>query len=369
MEIGKGAGESDESKLWKFAFGFVDSLVLRSAIELRLADIIHSHGGGPISLSDLSSSLPIPSVDTRHLRRLMRYLVHMEIFTNKTTPHVDVHGREADEEERYGLAPIAAQYLVTTSDKSIVPALLYSSSREIMEPYRYITDALRPGGVTAFEVAMGNNFWDYFRENPEMNRLFNEAMAFETSLLTSALLDHSRDVFSGVASLVDVGGGTGAMARAIAQAFPEMKCTVFDLPHVIADSDEYTSTPDQVILINRVKGDMFVSIPSADAILLKRVLHDWDDEECVKILKNCKQALPAQGGKVIIVEIVLSADDDRKPADRQTLAFDLGMLVMTKGKERTEAEWKKLILDAGFNGYQIKHISAAKSVILAFPHD
>ncbi|KAG9447460.1 hypothetical protein H6P81_013588 [Aristolochia fimbriata] len=363
MEIAKKGEESAQAKLWKFVYGYADSLVIRSTIDLRLADIIHSHGGGPISLSDLSSRLPLPSVDSDRLRHLMRYLVHMGLFTLLHHPDKE---EEEEQEERYGLSPLAADYLVTSSDKSIVPELLLNTDVDIMAAYHHIKDGLQPGGPTAFEAARGKNLWDYLAERPEKNRIFNEAMAHSLRLLISAVVRDCADVFAGVGSLVDVGGGTGSAARAIAKAFPDIKCTVFDLPHVIAHDDhssEYNTT-----IINRVGGDMFQSIPSADAILLERVLHNWADEECVKILKNCKEAVPAQGGKVIIVDIVLSVDKD-EPDDHKTMALDLGMVVFTTGKQRTEAEWKKLIHNAGFKGYEIKHIAAAQSVIVAYPHD
>ncbi|XP_068660862.1 (RS)-norcoclaurine 6-O-methyltransferase-like isoform X1 [Aristolochia californica] len=339
--------QSAQAMVWKFISGFADSFVVRCAVELRLADIIHSHGR-PISLSDLSSFLTLPSVDLDRLYRIMRYLVQMDLFTKETL----------DGEERYGLSP-AAKYLVTGWDKSIVPALLFITDKDMMAPHYYIKESLRLGEPTAFERALGKSIWEYMGEHPEKNKLFNSAMACDSRLLNSALVSECPDVFAGIGSLIDVGGGTGTAARAISQAFPEIKCTVFDLPHVIADSPDYPE-------VTRVQGDMFKSIPSADAILLKGILHDWDDEESLTILKKCKEAVP-RGGKVIIVDIVLDTEPDR-PQTHLKQCMDLDMLMNTGGKERTEAEWKKLIYDAGFKGYEIKHISAIQSVIEAYPN-
>ncbi|KAG9447456.1 hypothetical protein H6P81_013584 [Aristolochia fimbriata] len=352
METPKVDDQLALATLWKIVYGFADSLVLRSAVELRLADIIHSNGG-PISISGLSSRIPPPSVDSHRLRRLMRYLVHMGLFTREEE-------EEEEEEERYGLGP-AGGLLVSGWDKSIVPALLLITDESLMSPFRHIKDAVRPGGPTGFEMANGKSIWEFMGENPDKNKLFNAAMAFDSRLLTSALVDECRDVFAGLGSLVDVGGGTGTTARAIAQAHPEIKCTVFDLPHVIADSPEYTE-------VARVEGNMFKSIPSADSILMKCILHDWDDEECVKILKKCKEAVPREGGKVIIVDIVLDSEAASQPLAHMKHYMDLDMLLNTGGKERTEGEWKKLIHEAGFKGYKIKHISAMQSVIEAFPY-
>ncbi|XP_050275344.1 isoflavone 4'-O-methyltransferase-like isoform X7 [Quercus robur] len=119
-------------------------------------------------------------------------------------------------------------------------------------------------------------------------------MAIDSRLMNLVVKDY-KPIFEGLGSLVDVGGGTGTVARIISEAFPHMKCTVFDLPHVVAN------LPDSKNL-KFVGGDMFQYIPPADAILFKWILHDWSDEECVNILKNCKEAITKKGkeGKVMV---------------------------------------------------------------------
>ncbi|KAI3994549.1 hypothetical protein MKX01_028293 [Papaver californicum] len=103
-------------------------------------------------------------------------------------------------------------------------------------------------------------------------------MAGETRLLTKTLIEDCRDTFQGLDSLVDIGGGNGTTIKAIYEAFPHIKCTLYDLPHVIANSHDHPN-------IEKVPGDMFKSVPSAQAILLKLILHDWTDEQCVDILQ------------------------------------------------------------------------------------
>ncbi|XP_058093546.1 (RS)-norcoclaurine 6-O-methyltransferase-like [Magnolia sinica] len=348
MEVQK-SDQSAQAKIWKFIYGFVDTLVLRSAIELGIADIINNHGE-PITLSDLATQLPVQPTNTNNLFRIMRYLVHVKLFTKEV---------DDDGTVRYGLQP-AAKFILKGWDRSMVPAIIAITDKDFMSPWHYLKDGLAGGRTTAFEKALGKGIWDYMAENPAQNQLFNEAMACDTRLLTSALIRDCKDMFNGMKSLIDIGGGTGTALRAIAKAFPHMKCTVFDLPHVIADSPNYPE-------VDRVEGDMFKSIPSADAILMKCILHDWADDECIKILKQCKEAVPRDGGKVIIVDIVLDMDPVH-PYNNMRLCMDLDMMLNTGGKERTEEEWKKLILSAGFSGYKIKHISAVQSVIEAYPY-
>ncbi|KAM3381527.1 hypothetical protein P3S68_007100 [Capsicum galapagoense] len=163
-------------------------------------------------------------------------------------------------------------------------------------------------------------------------------------------------------SLVDVGGGTGTVAKAIGNAFPKINCIVFDLPHVIEGCEGSKN-------LSYVGGDMFKSIPSADAILLKWILHNWSDEECIKILKKCKEAIPKRenGGKLIIIDMVLmdSQKGDDKSYETQ-LFYDMLMMVDASGKQRIEQEWTKLFLDAGFTDYEIIPILGLRSVIEVF---
>lgn len=114
---------------------------------------------------------------------------------------------------------------------------------------------------------------------------------------------------------------------------------------------------------------MFKSIPSADAILLKWILHDWDDEECIKILKNCKEAIPSKenGGKVIIIDMVMdNLKGDDKSYETQFL-IDVLVMVVLPGKERSEEEWAKLFSDAGFSDYKIIPILGLRSIIEVYP--
>ncbi|KAF2283281.1 hypothetical protein GH714_043638 [Hevea brasiliensis] len=192
-------------------------------------------------------------------------------------------------------------------------------------------------------------------------------MAIDSSLIGRAVVVKCKEVFQGLNSLVDVAGGTGNMAKAIADAFPDLKCTVLDLPHVVADLQGSKN-------LNFLGGDMFKAVPPADAILLKWTLHDWPDEECAKILKNCKEAITRngkqQGGKVIIIDMVMGNQtwdsDDDKITEAQLL-FDMEMMVCGIGKERNEKEWAKLFFDAGFSNYKINPVLGPRALIEVYP--
>ncbi|XP_059075048.1 (R,S)-reticuline 7-O-methyltransferase-like [Cryptomeria japonica] len=113
---------------------------------------------------------------------------------------------------------------------------------------------------------------------------------------------------------------------------------------------------------------MFKEVPSADAVFMKWVLHDWGDEDCVKILKQCRKAIP-ETGKVIILDAVLNATEKTALDPSMGFVFDLAMLAHTvAGKERSEEEWKNLLKEAGFPRFNVITIPALQSVIEAFPY-
>ncbi|XP_078166098.1 trans-resveratrol di-O-methyltransferase-like [Carex rostrata] len=155
-------------------------------------------------------------------------------------------------------------------------------------------------------------------------------------------------IFDGLNSLVDVGGGTGTAVKIIAEAFPLLRCTVLDLPHVIAKALEDDS-------FNVMAGDMFEKLPQADAILLKNILHDWCYEDCTRILKRCKEAIEPrkEGSKVIIVDIITDFENNNQKASETGFLFDILMMCCHGSKERNKQEWHDLILGAGYSGYKI----------------
>ncbi|TKY66803.1 Trans-resveratrol di-O-methyltransferase [Spatholobus suberectus] len=203
-------------------------------------------------------------------------------------------------------------------------------------------------------------FWDYASREPKLNHLFNDAMTNDTRLISSVVIEKCKGVFKGLESLVDVGGGTGTMAKAIVKSFPQLKCIVFDLPHVV---DGLHGTEN----IKYVEGDMFEAIPSADSIMLKCILHNWNDEECLKILKRCKEAFASKDkGKVIIIDVVIE-NEKGDELGQTKLFYDVEMMVLVTGRERNEKDWAKLIFSAGFCNYKITPVLGLRSLIEVYP--
>ncbi|KAH6764042.1 hypothetical protein C2S51_015291 [Perilla frutescens var. frutescens] len=229
-----------------------------------------------------------------------------------------------------------------------------------MDPFHHLSEWLRNKCPSPFVLKHGKTIWEYAGIDPSWNQLFNESMANDARLVTSILVKECRHVFEGLGTMVDVGGGTGEVARTVTDAFPGLKGIVLDLPHVVANLQGSEN-------LRYVGGDMFDSIPHADAVLLKWILHDWSDEACVKLLEKCKEAITPNGGKVIVVEMIL---DDKKGDHKATetqLFFDALMMTANIGKERSEKEWANLFFAAGFKTYKIHPVLRLRSVIEVFP--
>ncbi|XP_075647226.1 desmethylxanthohumol 6'-O-methyltransferase-like [Castanea sativa] len=340
-----------QAKIWQHLFGFADSMALKCAVELRIADIIHSHGG-PITLCQIAAGITnSPSLDIPCLARIMRSLVHKNILT----AHNPSDGGDIT---LYGLTP-ASKWLLHDAELSLVPVVLMESHPWLLAPWHCLSQCVIEGG-TPFEKAHGCEVWDFASKNPNFNKIFNDAMACTAKIVIGVVLEEYKDGFGCLGSLVDVGGGTGEMIAEIVKAHPHIKGTNFDLPHVVA------TTPIRKGVSN-VGGNMFESIPTADAMIMKWVLHNWSDEHCIKILRNCRKAISEKIGKVIIIDIILEKDNNDL-FDETRMVFDLLMITFTpRGKERTELEWKKLLEEGGFPRYKIIKIPTMPSIIEAYP--
>ncbi|XP_072148033.1 acetylserotonin O-methyltransferase 3-like [Setaria viridis] len=186
-------------------------------------------------------------------------------------------------------------------------------------------------------------------------------MRSDSRFVSEILVRECGEVFAGVASLVDAGGGDGTTAMAIARAFPHVRCSVLELPHVVDAAAAAGST------VEFVAGDMLEFIPPAELVLKKFVLH-WSDEDCVRILKRSKEAISTREpkGKVIIIDVVLGSSPSKQTLEAQ-LSLDLCMMVLFPGKQREEEKWHKIFLEAGFSRYKISPVLGSRSFIEVYP--
>ncbi|KAF3451416.1 hypothetical protein FNV43_RR07511 [Rhamnella rubrinervis] len=355
-----------QSDLYRHVFNYISSMSLKCAVELGIPDIIHNHGQ-PITLSDLVPALEIHPSKTSSVHRLMCLLVHSGFFsaTRPAVHHINhKDGDHEDEEEAYDLTP-TSRLLLKDNLSCISPMVLSMLDAALVTPWHFMGDWFRGNrgsSSTPFEIAHNMKIWEYGDQNPEFNSLFNEAMASDSGMMNWVIRD-CEPVFEGLVTLVDVGGGTGLVSRIITESFPHLKCTVLDLPHVVGNLPAVGQTENMKF----IGGDMFRSIPPANAVLLKTVLHSWSDDKCLEILKKCRGAIPSDGGKVIIIDAVINRNKEEHQVTEVKLFLDMLMMVMTTGRERSEKQWKKLFLEAGFRSYKITPIFGLRSLIEVFP--
>jgi hypothetical protein len=280
------------------------------------------------------------------LFRLLRGLASMGIF-EETAPR------------RFALTPLAE---LLRSDH---PQSLRQFARLVGdEHYLGWADLLHSvrSGEGAFRHRYGMSVFEWYQQNPRRGAIFDGAMGDHSRAQIEALLA-SYD-FSGINHLVDVGGGQGLLLQKVLAAYPDLRGTVFDQPQVVAP----VAVPPMAVpqeLAGRLVlqgGDFFAAVPAgADAYLLKHIIHDWGDEDCLRILGQIR-AVMAPGARVLVVEQVISPGNAPFPGK----LLDLNMLVMTEGgRERTPSEYASLLAKAGLSLQRIVPTPSPVSVVEA----
>jgi hypothetical protein len=192
-------------------------------------------------------------------------------------------------------------------------------------------------GLSAGEKLVPGGLWGYLAADPERNRIFNEAMIGKAHAQIAGII-RAYD-FSGYKSIADIGGGHGHLLQAVLAAAPQAKGILFDQPHVVEQVSKIAS--DQLRL---QAGDFFKDgLPVCDAYLIMQVIHDWNDDQALTILKGIRRAAP-EGAKLLLIEAIIPEGSD----PNWVTSMDLQMLTLLTGRERTEQEYKALLAAAGF---------------------
>ena len=301
--------------------GYWISQTVGAAAKLGLADQL---ADGPRSAADVATSV---QADSRSVHRVMRMLASIGVFSMDTN-------------DQFALTPLGDTLRsgVLGSMKNFAIA---QTSPGHWLPWGQMSEAVRTGRSMSTS-ALGMELWDWYSSHPEEGEFFNGAMG-DLSAGVSGEVTSSYD-FSNCDTVLDVGGAHGILLGAILRANPHMRGILFDLSHVTATAADSLRAQGIDQRCELVTGDFFASVPTgADIHVLKQIIHDWSDEECVTLLRNCHRALkPA--GKLLLVEMVIPADNSPSMAQ----AMDMNMLALLTGKERTELEYRDLLAGAGF---------------------
>jgi len=256
---------------------------------------------------------------------------------------------------RFGSTPLS-ETLCTGVPGSIRAFAMTELGEEHYPAWGELLHSVRTGGI-AFDKAFGEPVWEFFSKNPENAQIFNDAMTAMTAAANEAI--HAVYEFTGINTIVDVGGGHGGLITGILKRNPAMRGILFDAPEVIEGAKPKIAESEVADRCQVVGGDFFKSVPEGgDTIVMKWIIHDWNDEQSVRIMKNCHRALPGNG-KLILIEAVVPETSE----PHFSKFIDLNMLVMTGGCERTAEEFRKLYEASGFSLTRIVPTESPFSVI------
>ena len=225
--------------------------------------------------------------------------------------------------------------------------------------WSYLEHCVRTGDQ-ALDKIYGIPVFEFLTQHPEEGRIFHDAMT-ALSMTDSPAVAAAYD-FDGIHSIVDVGGGHGLLLATILAKNPQMKGTLYEVPHVVEGCRNGPLKPvmDRCTLAS---GDMFSSVPAgSDAYIMKHIIHDWPDDLCIKILAACRKGVNP-GGKLLVVDNVIQPGNDFAPGK----FLDLQMLIFPGGRERTEKQFRDLFAAAGWKLTRIIPTAAADSIVEGVP--
>ena len=312
---------SPQLQVRNLLMGFVVSRALQVAAELGLADAL---ADGPKDRDALAREVGAHA-DTLH--RLMRALASFGVFEQlpdgrfANTAHSECLRNDAPG-SLHGLAR------------------MYGGS-PLWQAWAGLEHSVRHG-ESSFTHVHGSPVFEYLAAHPESARRFDDGMVSSSRLMNDALVEAYE--WSEFATLVDVAGGVGSTLAAILRANPRIQGVLFDLPHVIERGRDYLVQQGVAARCRTETGSFFDTVPAgADSYFMKHIIHDWDDEDCLRILRNCRAAMPDHA-KLLVCEKVVPPGNE--PSVAKTI--DLVMLVLTDGgRERTEGEFRDLFARAG----------------------
>ncbi|QFU91070.1 methyltransferase [Amycolatopsis sp. YIM 10] len=319
------------------SIAFLYPAALRAAALLELAEQL---ADGPRDVAELAE---LTGTSGPYLRRLLRFLASHGTF------------RE-DESGRFHLTP-QADLLRADAPRSLRAGVLLVTEDGWWQSAADLTEAIRRG-EPAFDRRFGKPVFVHLAEHPELGALFDAGMAAYSAGDIGYIVDGYDFPDSGV--VVDVGGGRGGLLLAALRARPGLRGILLDQEQVLAGNvlpelgadDRWTPHP----------GDFFSSVPAGDLYTVKNILHDWSDDQCVRILQNCRRAMNP-GGRLLAIDAVIPPGNDPHFGK----AVDMLMLLLLPGQERTQPEFERIFDRAGFRITRIIPTPGTVSMIEAVP--
>uniref|UniRef100_A0A1J3I4N3 Caffeic acid 3-O-methyltransferase n=3 Tax=Noccaea caerulescens TaxID=107243 RepID=A0A1J3I4N3_NOCCA len=271
----------------RIVYSLTFPMVLKAALELGVIDTIaFLEDGMWLSASELAFRLPTKPTNPEApalLDRMMRLLVSHSILKCRLI-ETGENDQTRKTERVYAAEPVCKYFLKDCDGSgSLASLFLFLHSQVLFKSWKNFKDVILDG-KDAFSSAHGMRIFEYIGSDENFAKLFNAAMSESSTMIMKRVLEVYRG-FEDVNTLVDVGGGSGTILGLVTSKYPHIKGINFDLAHVLTHAPFYPG-------VEHVSGDMFIKVPKGDTIFMKWILHDWTDEYCIKILKNCWKSLP-----------------------------------------------------------------------------
>ncbi|HEU4509820.1 MAG TPA: methyltransferase [Pyrinomonadaceae bacterium] len=319
--------------------GFWISRAVYVIAKLGIPDLLKS---GPKTAEELAGATKMHAPS---LYRVLRALASVGVVSSQG--------------EKFALTPLS-ETLVTDAPGSLRWFTVSELGQEHYPAWGNLMHSVKTGEI-AFDHFFGADIWTYFKQNPEDAAVFNDSMSGVTAAANEEIM--TKYDFSGFKKVVDVGGGHGGLITSILKKNSHVRGVLFDAPQVIEGARPKIEAAGLADRCETVSGDFFKSVPAGgDAYVMKWIIHDWDDQKAITILRNCRNQMQPNG-KLILVDCVVPETNE----PHFSKFIDLNMLVMTGGKERTKEEFEHLLADAGFKLLRVIPTDVPTSIVEAEP--
>jgi hypothetical protein len=349
-QVHSGAGETEDylaplkvaprTAMTRMIYGFMLSQSIYVAAQLGLADLLRN---GPRSSDDLACAtcMHAPS-----LYRILRTLAAVGVF-EETEPNV------------FGLTPMG-ETLRTDVEGSLRPLAVCMGGQCNWQAWGDILHSIKTG-ESAFEHVFGTGFFQHLDRHPDNAKMFVEAMNCCSSLYNEAVV--AAYDFSRLGKVVDIGGGQGKLVTGILKANPATHGILFDTPTQTPGAQRLFEQEEIADRCEAMTGDFLEAVPEGgDAYLLKHIIHDWDDQRAIEILKNCHRSM-SKDARLLLIEEIITDASEFAPAK----VLDIQQMLMPGGRERTEEEYRKLLEAAGFELTAVIPTRSSLSIIESKP--
>lgn len=317
---------TDFDKTIEIIFGRWKSQILYAGAKIGIFDYLSTN---PKEVTQIAKDLKLDEIMAYRILRSLASLGYL---------------KEEEDGHRFSITS-SGELLKKDHPHTLQGVLLLEEGPEHYQIWKHLPRMIKDGKQDAFLSEYGTKIFEYAANNVEYSKIFNEAMSSYSAMHTAMVLEALEGFdFNNVFHICEIGGGQGHLSSHLHSKHNHTKGTILELEPVV--NSQNSSWPTKMGLQDRckyLKGDMFEQVPSADLYMMKMILHDWNDEECIKILSNIEKSAP-ENSRVLIIEHLIP--DANTP--HFSKLFDIHMMCATTGRERTLEEYKAILKQAGW---------------------